>query len=124
MKATISAIETRTPQSVSFEVDESNFTPETSRTQNTSVSLDGTAITTDWGYVTGQIEIALNNILLTDDQYSDLVGMQRDSDGYEFVFSYKDRISKVIILNIPVSSGGDPKVVGINLKVVSEFDLD
>lgn len=123
MIATITAAEDRIPQSVSFEVDENTFVPETVRDTSVSTSIDGTGIVTDWGYVVGKTEIALTNVKVSEAEYQALIGMLRDRDGHTFLFAYGNRLSQVIIKTVPVSVGGDPKRVGITMQVVKEFPV-
>jgi hypothetical protein len=122
MKAAISSLEVRDAgNSVEFEVDELNYNPEASRVITKVNTLDGTVITTNWGYPEGNVIITLSNILLSRTDYDKVIAMKADND-YDFLFCYKSSTWKIIIQSASgVQSDGDRVLATLTLSVIEKY---
>jgi len=98
MKAAIASEEDRGDgvNNIIFEVDELNYNSEVNRIVTKENALDGTVITTNWGYPEGNVAIILDNVILSRSDYDLLISMKEDDD-YDFLFCYKNSTWKVVI---------------------------
>lgn len=121
MKGAITSIESRSAGDVLiFEIDETNYSPETKRTVTKDNVLDGTVLTTNWGYPEGNRLISLDNIFLSRSNYDTLIIMKED-DNYDFLFGYLSDIWAVVIENIRGRQEKDKMLTRITLSVISKY---
>jgi len=88
-----------------FEVDETTFNRESVRTISRNVSIDGTAIITDWGHSEANRVITLDNVYLSKDDYTDLSNMKEST--MEMYFHYLTTSWRMLIDSIRVTPFGD-----------------
>ena len=121
MKGAITSIESRLAGDILiFEIDETNYSPETKRIVTKDNVLDGTVLTTNWGYPEGNRLISLDNIFLSRSNYDTLIIMKED-DNYDFLFGYLSDIWAVVIENIRGRQEKDKMLTRITLSVISKY---
>ena len=121
MKGSITSKEDRTAGSIiSFDIDESNYSPEASRVITKNHALDGTVITTNWGYPQGNKNISISNILLSRSNYEILIAMKEDDD-YDFLFHYLTNTFAVVIRSASGNPAKDKVLVNMTLSVISKY---
>jgi len=121
MKGAIISIENRSAGNiVSFDVDEANYSPETSRVVTKDNALDGTVLVTNWGYPEGNRVISLSNIFLSRSNYDILIVMKEDDD-YDFLFSYLNDIWAVVVKSVSGKQEKDKMLTRITLSVISKY---
>lgn len=121
MKGAITSIESRSAGDILiFEIDETNYSPETRRIVTKDNVLDGTVLTTNWGYPEGNRLISLDNIFLSRSNYDTLIIMKED-DNYDFLFGYLSDIWAVVIENIRGRQEKDKMLTRITLSVISKY---
>ncbi len=121
MKGSITSIENREAGNIiSFDVDEGKYSPESNRVVTKDNALDGTVLTTNWGYPEGNRTISLSNILLTRINYNILIAMKEDND-FDFLFHYLANTWKVVIKNIRGVQERDKMKTTLSLSVVSKY---
>ena len=122
MKSAISSIENRSSgEYILLDVDERNFNPEGVRLITKTIALDGTALTTDWGYPAGNMVMTLSNFLLSKSDYDTLIGMKEDSSN-TFLFHYRNSTWRVAVQNASGNSEGDKVLVNtLALSVIEKY---
>lgn len=122
MIAAITSKENRTAgEIVLFEVDEANYSPEMSRIITKDNALDGTVLTTNWGYPEGNRTINLSNILLSLSNYDELIAMKADNDN-DFLFHHMNDSWNVILRSISGKQTNDKILTSMSLSVISKID--
>lgn len=122
MKAAIVSTEVRSAgDEVIFDIDELNFTPEVNRIVTKENALDGTVITTNWGYPEGSVVIVASNIYLSRSDYDRLIAMKEDDD-YDFLFCYKESTWKIVIQAASGIQADDDRVLtSVTLSVIEKY---
>lgn len=122
MKGSLSSIESRDVcDFLRFDIDERSFNPEGTRIVTKAIALDGTGLTTDWGYVPSSISITASNFHLSRDDYDKLIAMKEDAS-YSFLFHYRNSTWRVIIQNaFGISDGDRMRVTDLGLNVVEKY---
>lgn len=120
MKGAIVSIEKRSAGNILiFDVDETNYSPEASRVITKDTALDGTVLTTNWGYSQGSRTISLGNIILSQTDYDILIAMKEDNN-YDFLFGYLDNLWAVVIRGVSGNQERERRAE-IDLSVISKY---
>lgn len=110
-----------TGQVVTFEVDELNLDLEGERVVTKNFALDGTTITTNWGYPEGSLVFAVNNVVISRSDYSTLVSMKEDDD-YDFLFHYKNSTWKIVLQGVSgVEIGNSQVLASLTLSIIEKY---
>ena len=122
MRGSISSVESRDARDfIIFELDERSFNPEGARVISKHLSIDGTGLTTDWGYPYSNITITATDFFLSKEDYDDLIDMKEDDDN-SFLFHYRNRSYKVAIQSVRGIREGDKVLMNtLNLSVISRL---
>ena len=115
MKAAITSNENRVNSRIVFDINESGYSESGNRTFTQIDYIDGTGDMLDWGFQYTKLEIGLNGIELSHDDFEILKGMQRDND-YTFYFHY-------LTTTYPVLITETSKVAELGSKVVAAARL-
>jgi hypothetical protein len=120
MKGAITSKEERTAGNVLlFEVDENTYRPEANRPLSRNQALDGTMLTTDWGYAESSRRIALDNLYLSRSIYDDLIAIKEDNS-HVFHFHYKNTTWHVVVERADGTPVGDKMNTSLLLTVVAK----
>ena len=122
MKAAISSEENRSAgNSIIFDVDESNFDKEADRVITKANALNGTVVTTNWGYPEWNVLIVLGNVFLSYSDYIILIAMKED-DSYTYLFTYKEETYRCLIQSASGVQADDGRYLcSISLSVIEKY---
>jgi hypothetical protein len=123
MKGSISSLETRSDGDfINFDLDERTFSPEGTRVVSKQLAIDGTGLTTDWGYPYSNIVITASNFFLSKDDYDILIGMKED-ETHSFLFHWLNKTYKIILQAASGTAEGNDKILinTLSMSIVSRF---
>lgn len=121
MKAAILSEESRPAGNyILFDVDDAGYNPEGTRVISKQTALDGTVLTTDWGYPEGKRVIRISNVMMSREDYEILIGMKEDTS-HTFLYLYKENVWKVAVQSARGVQTGESVSVNLSLSVISRY---
>ena len=121
MKAAITTWENRSAGSLLWlDINEINYRPEGTRIVSKNNAIDGTVITTDWGYPEGNRIIRMRDIMMSRNNFDLLIGMKEDDDPI-FHYHYRNSTYQVIIESADGNIEGQNVLTAVRLSVVSKI---
>jgi hypothetical protein len=121
MKGAITSRENRAAGNILlFDVNERTYNPDAPRVVTRHQALDGSTLTTDWGFDESSRQITIDNVYLSREVYNALQEIKEDNDSV-FEFHYRNSSWQVVVEIVNGTPNGDKIDTSMKFTVVSKI---